>query len=255
MGVVVKIRTTSKLASALGVEALSDSPSAPRAVPRSDEEPPSVERIIDDVLESQGEDHHFFRPSMLFGCDRANVFHYTHAPSHPQRQDPRMKRILINGTLVHEALQSILANHPEYWFAPESKVHVQVGDALIRGSCDGVLIRRSDGYRWGIEIKSIKHDKFIKLTKPEKGHVFQARIYQRLQKLHWITVLYWDKDTQYLKEFNVPYDADHWGEVRGRVSELKGFIDRRVLPKYDASTCDKFFCQFQDHCRKKGAPV
>ena len=163
-----------------------------------------------------------------------------------------MLRILDNGTKVHEILQSYLADHPEWWFAPESRVLVEVEGAMIRGSCDGVLIRRSDGYRVGIEIKSKAHGAFMKLTKPEPNHVMQAMIYARLQKLHWIVILYWDKDKQHMKEFPVEYDASYWRDFRARVRELKGYVDRGELPKFDPDRCDPTFCQYVDHCTKKG---
>jgi len=221
----------------------------------STERPPSIEGIIDDVLEARTVEQHFFRPSMLFGCKRANVFHYTRVPHHPQRQNPRMLRILDNGTAIHSVLQGYLADHPDWWFAPESRILVKVQGATIRGSCDGVLIRREDGYRVGVEIKSISHDQFIKLTKPKPEHVFQAGLYCRLQKLPWIVIIYWDKNTQHLKEYVVRYNPQQWEDVKERVKELYGYVQSGELPEYDASTCDTTFCATVDYCRSKGAPV
>lgn len=225
--------------------------------PQTDKEPPpSLIGLIDDVLERKTHKLNFFRPSMLGGCDRANVFHYMNAPYHPSRQNPRMMRILDNGTVVHELIQKYLADHPEWWFAPESRIYVDIDGAWIRGSCDGVLIRRSDGYKFGIEIKTINHDEWLKLTKPKEGHVFQAGIYANVQKLTWVTVLYWDKNTQNLKEYPIKCRKSHyWENMKARVKELKGFIDRGELPRYDPSKCSTDFCNFVDFCRKKGAPV
>ncbi len=214
--------------------------------------PPSIVGVIDDQLERKTAKLNFFRPSMLHGCDRANVFHYKQSPFHPSRQDPRMLRILDNGTKVHEILQEILADHPEWWFAPESRVLVEVEGATVRGSCDGVLIRREDGYRVGIEIKSMAHEAFMKLTKPSDWHILQASIYMRLMGLYWIVIVYWDKDKQHLKEFAVHYDAERWKETKKRIKELKGFINRGELPEFDSKTCDPTFCQYVDYCKKRG---
>lgn len=219
------------------------------------QEPPSVVDLIDEVLERKARLLHFFRPSMIDGCDRANVFHYQCAPFHPQRQGPRMMRILDNGTAIHEVVQGYLGDCHEWWFAPEARIYTKVAGAWVRGSCDGVLIRRSDGYRVGVEIKTINHSEWMKLTKPKPGHVAQASVYARLQGLTWIVVLYWDKGTQDLKEFPVKYDAKRWRNIKARIRELKGYVDRRELPKFDPATCDTTFCAFVDVCRKKGAPV
>lgn len=226
--------------------------SAPSMKELMREEPPSLAGIIDDQLERKIQKFHFFRPSMLHGCDRANVFHYRQSPYHPSRQDPRMQRILDNGSAIHEVIQGYLADHPEWFFAKEARALVEVDGALVRGSCDGVLIRRDDGYRFGIEIKTKAHAAFMKLTKPDPWHVVQASIYARLMGLYWITIIYWDKDKQHLKEFPVEYDASRWKAIRKRVRYLKKFVDSGTLPEFDATTCDPTFCQYVDYCTKKG---
>lgn len=218
-------------------------------------EPPSTVAYIDAVLRERTRERKYFRPSMLHGCDRQNVFHYTRAPSKPQRQEPRMMRILDNGTAVHEVLQGYLSDHPDVWFAPESRILVEINDAWVRGSCDGVLIRRSDGYRWGIEIKTIAHDEFMKLSKPKKEHIAQAMIYMAVQKLYWITIIYWDKDKQHLKEYPIAFDPVLWKQTQERIKHLVSYVNANTLPEYDKSTCNTFFCQYVDHCRTKGAPV
>ena len=220
-----------------------------------DEEPPSIIGLMDEVLVRRTHALNFFRPSMLFGCSRANYFHYVRAPFHPSRQAPRMLRILDVGSAYHEVLQKHLGDLHEWWFAPESRIYVQVEGAWIRGSCDGVLIRRSDMYRVGIELKSINHNEFLKLTKPKEGHVFQASLYAKLQGLKWIVVVYIDKNTQNLKEFPVKFNGKNWKESKERIRKLKMYVDEKRIPKFDPSTCDVTFCGSVDHCRKKGAPV
>ena len=219
------------------------------------QEPPSVVMAIEQVLDKRKVHLNFFRPSMLQGCDRANVFYYNHAPSEPQQMDNRIQRILDNGTAVHEVLQKYLADHPDVWFAPESRVLVKVGGALVRGSCDGVMIRRSDLYRWGVEFKTINHEEFEKLKGPKPAHVLQASLYARLQGLYWITVVYWDKDKQHLKEYPVKYDPERWKDLQARVRHLKGFVDRGEIPEYNRKTCDTTFCSHVRYCREMGAPV
>lgn len=221
------------------------------------EEPPDLEALIDEVLKRRTIRPHFFRPSMIGGCARQNVLHYRHAPTHPSRQNPRMLRILDNGTAIHEVVQGYLADHPEWWFAKESRVQVKVAGALIRGSCDGVMIRRRDLYRFGVEIKTMAHEGFMRVNAPTDAHKLQARIYAKLQGLHWIVVLYWDKDKQHLKAFPVKDDPREWGSFKERVRELKAMVDSGDLPKYDPQTCSApdGFCEFEDVCRRKPGGV
>lgn len=219
------------------------------------EEPPSTIDLIEQVLDGKRDHPRFFRPSMLFGCDRQNYFHYTHAPWHPSQLNNRLMKILDNGTAVHGVLQRYIADHPEIWFAPEARIHKVVEGALIRGSCDGIVIRRSDGYRWGIEIKTINHNDFMKLTKPKPEHVLQASLYAVMHKVHWITILYWSKDKNTLREFPVEFDASRWKETKRRIKRLKTYVDAREIPEYDKRTCNLEFCSYVEWCRKKGAPI
>lgn len=223
--------------------------------PSQEEEPPSLIELIDEVNDSQGETYNFFRPSMLHGCDRANVFHYNVAPYRTPKHAPRMLRILDNGTKIHELVQQYLGDSPKWWFAREARIYKKVAGAWVRGSCDGVLIRRSDLYRMGVEIKTINHAEWLSLAKPKPMHVLQACVYARLQGLKWIVILYWDKGTQNLKEFPVRYNAKRWKEVKQRVRALKKYVDEKRIPAYNPTTCDPSFCGFVEHCRKKGAPV
>lgn len=200
---------------------------------------------------------------MLFGCRRANVFHYLHSPTNPKQVDPRLQRILDNGTAVHEWVQDkYLSYSTKYWFVKEPKIEVVVEGALIRGSCDGVLIRRKDLYRWGWELKTMGHTEFEKLTGPKAAHVHQVRFYMELQNLPWMTILYWDKDKQFLREYNVKRDPAVWDKVREEVRELYSYVRRfrktrkpKSLPVFNKQTCDTLFCQYVKYCKKMGAPV
>jgi hypothetical protein len=95
----------------------------------------------------------------------------------------------------------------------------------------------------------------MKLSKPKKEHIAQAMIYMAVQKLYWITILYWDKDKQHLKEYPIEFDPVLWKHTQERIKTLKTFVDSDTLPAYDKGTCNTFFCTYVDHCREKGAPV
>lgn len=232
-----------------------DITAAPPVLPVGSKQPPSLIGIIEEVHESKTKDPNYFRPSMLPGCDRANVFHYIKAPHHPSRMGGKMQRILDNGEAVHKVVQGYLADHPGWFFAPEARVYVPVEGMLVRGSCDGVMIRRSDGYRFGIEIKTINHTSYGGVKKPLDKHVFQASIYARLMGLDWVTILYWDKDKQDLKEFPVAVSGVHYELMKARVVHLKQFVEKGTLPQFDSRTCDVTFCRNVDECRRRGAPI
>jgi hypothetical protein len=221
------------------------------------EQPPSLIQIIEaKSTQERAPRTGFFRPSALFGCDRENVFHYQMVREEERGISDALHRILGNGTAVHSLVQDeYLSNSFDYWYVKEPRVRRLINGAWVKGSCDGVLIRRSDMFRWGIEIKTLNHAEFMRLTKPKEEHVFQASIYMNLQDLPFITILYWDKDKQLLKEFHVKRRRKVWAEVEERVEYLYSFVDSGKLPKFDKATCNKTFCKYVKHCRKMGAPV
>jgi hypothetical protein len=252
----------------LGVEA----PPEKKAETSTDilkQKPPSLLEIIEESQDIQKERRGFLRPSAILGCDRQNVFRLLRAPKSPERIDNRIQRILDNGTAVHSVVQGYLARHHDWWFAPEAKVLQEVDGTLIKGSCDGILIRRSDGYRFGIEVKTINHESWLKLTRPDPKHVFQASIYAVMNKVWWITIYYWDKDKQNHKEYPVSYDSSRWQEIKDRVKYLRGLADASVgnkplhwpnatsasLPVFDKKQCDPNWCDYSEFCRHMGAPV
>lgn len=223
------------------------------------QEPPSVVRAINEVLGTRDEDYRFFRPSMLHGCDRANVFHHLRAPMNQPQIGAMLHKVLDNGTAIHSVIQGYLADHPGLFFAPETKVYLP--ELHIRGSCDGVLTERKTGYRWGLEVKTINKRDFEKLTGPLEKHVAQASIYARLTGVWWITILYWSKDGGHsLREYHVPYDPARWEALTARAKELYGYVrafeesgeDPDTLPAFDQAVCDDNlkFCRSSAHCHK-----
>jgi len=267
MSIVEKVRKKKVLKKRIKKKVVKKTRPVVRENPKVIAPPPSVIGIIDDVIEADKEVVRFFRPSMFHGCPRANVFHHVMAPRHPQRITNRLRRILDNGSAVHEWVQEhYLSRHLKYWFIKEPKVLAKINGAYVRGSCDGVFIRRSDGYRFGIEFKTIGHTYFERLTKPKPEHVLQARIYMRLQKLDYIVIVYWDKDKQFLKEFPVKADDAEWKKITQRVKKFKGYADKydaakndrdraKALPVYNRKVCDPDFCTYTDYCKKMGAPL
>jgi hypothetical protein len=231
---------------------------APKDLPLLKQDPPSVVDIIEQVHDASKEMVPGFHPSAISGCKRANLFDYRFTPREPKQQDNRTLRILDNGHGVHRRIVGdrrdlgYLSQHPEIWFVPEPPILVDVGGVNVKGHSDGVLIRKADMYRWGVELKSKNHDGFMKLTKPDPAHVVQASLYAVLGGLWWITILYEDKDKQHLREFPVQFDVTAWRETKALLKELKGYVDSGELPPFDADECDPSWCSFVTKCKKRG---
>lgn len=243
------IRRRLPLAKLLTQKEVSDPESIPEPSALLKQDPPSVMGLIERVMKDRNTRLHYFRPSMLAGCRRANCYWYNHTPEEEPTHDPRMHRILDAGTANHRMVQGWLGNHYGIEFTPELPIYVPA--LRIRGSADGKLRRRSDGYAWGLEIKTKDHTALMSMSRPEKAHVVQASIYARLMGVHWITILYYDRGKQTMREFNVPYDPKIWDEfVMVRIKELSAFVDAGEMPEFDSDECNKSidFCKFVKRC-------
>jgi hypothetical protein len=219
--------------------------------------PPRVTTLMEDVIQGRQSEPPFFRPSSFGGCKRAQIFSYLRAPAEPQRHETKMALILDTGTALHGQLQGYLAEHPGVFFAPE--VPIWIPELEIKGHCDGILMLRKPDqngrlYRWGVEFKTIGEDgfdeKYGPLPKPD--HVVQASIYARLSGVWWISIVYYNKNRSLMKEFPVHYDPQVWDGVVSRVAEMKGHVNRKTLPVYDAQECKDHmtFCRHVTHCHE-----
>lgn len=211
--------------------------------------PPSVVSMIDQVIAAKAEKVPYFRPSMLAGCARMNMFFYESAPSEEPKIEPTFARILDTGTALHSVVQGYLAGHRAVFFSPEVPVyHPQLE---IKGSCDGIFTRRHDGYRWGLEFKTIGAE-FAKLSGPKEHHVFQATVYAKLAGVRWMTLLYWGKERSAIKEYQVEADDRAWAFVVKRVTTLQAMARKKLLPVFNQEECDANvdLCRYRTHCEQ-----
>lgn len=215
--------------------------------------PPSITSIIENVLEeTKRPGKGYFRPSMFYGCRRKNVYHYRGTPREKPKQTTLMLRILDSGNIYHELIQrKYVAENYDILFAPEVPVRAEVGplNARLQGHADGVLTRRSDGYSWLLEIKTVSSSVFRELEQPKADHVAQASIYARLLGLRWISFLYYSRDIGAMKEYIVEVEDEAWEETVKRATSLKKYVDAKKLPLFDAKTCDPDWCDYSDRCK------
>lgn len=224
----------------------------PDSSPAYRSKPPSTVSIVEYVLDKRRQQPAgYFRPSGFGGCDRNNVYHYRREPEELPQHDNRMWKILDIGTKLHDLFQKdYFSEHPDILFVPEPKVEGLLGPrrARVQGHADGVLIRRSDGYRWLLEIKTKSPAAFKSLKEPEPSHVWQVTLYARLLGLHWASIYYFCKGSNAVKEFQVEVTDKQWDKAVKRATHLKMYVDNGTLPKYDENTCSKKFCRWVDRC-------
>ena len=109
-----------------------------------------------------------------------------------------------------------------------------------------------------IELKSVGSKKFEKLvnaTKPTNiQHVLQLMFYMKALNIVHGALIYENKDTQKLKQFNLDYDPE-LGQMAWEQCEFcTRCVEAKKLPPKLASDADCTFCDYCDICKPEYAP-
>jgi hypothetical protein len=90
------------------------------------------------------------------------------------------------------------------WRYVEPPIRVATGGFVISGYCDGIIML--NGVKSVVEAKTINSRGFSALKEPHEDHVYQLQLYLAALRMEKGYVLYLDKDTQKMKEFEVIRD-------------------------------------------------
>lgn len=194
------------------------------------------------------EQHHFYITD-AGRCPRAIFFKFKKAPR--EEIEPRILRLFDHGDSIHRLIMKpLLAIKEVHVIASEVNIPPQ---ELITGRADAVISDGKDLYV--LDIKSMNSMVFKNLTQPKPEHINQIQLY-----LHYLDpkkgiLLYVNKDTQELKEFEVSYDPQIAQSLLKDLSELKRKIDSNIIPPRIPGWPDDWqcqYCQFKEICFAAG---
>jgi len=202
---------------------------------------PSYVALLNDHLASTKKPREGYHPSSISYkfCPRQSALIQLKMLTPVQEIDARLQRIFDNGHYVHARFQKwtqemdlevdnpIIAERSKVGKSGEVRLYHDVG---IRSSCDHVL-NLEDGY-WDVtDYKSINPDAFKTLLQPIAYHEKQLTVYMGLLQDLFIgeelpakirgRMVYECKGTQQMKEFIVPWDAEHQGLYMALISLLE----------------------------------
>lgn len=194
------------------------------------------------------EQHHFYITD-AGKCGRAIFFRFKKAPR--EEIEPRVLRLFDHGNSIHRLIMKpLLAIKKIHVIASEVNIPPQ---ELIKGRADAIISDGKDLYV--LDIKSINSMVFKNLDQPKEEHLDQIQLY-----LHYLDpkkgiLLYVNKDTQELKEFEIPYDSKRVQSLLKELSDLKIKIDSNIIPPRIPGWPDDWqcqYCQFKEICFAAG---
>lgn len=192
------------------------------------------------------------------GCGRQMFYDYTGAPSEGS-WEPRMRRLLDTGSVIHAQLQAYLeiiaANSggtetftPEADIDPENNPVAQLLD--LSGHTDGIyqVTLTPDLVRFGIEIKTINDAGYQKTSGPHQEHLTQGTIYQKCLDLPIMVYLYYNKNDSSVAEFVHIFDELRWAAIVRKIDMVREHAYKDVPPEQEAGWhCSN--CKYKSICR------
>ena len=122
-----------------------------------------------------------------------------------------------------------------------------VEDRFLSGSTDGVRI--TPDYRYALEIKTINHDAFGKLTKPLPGHPKQFHCYMKGLDVPFGYILYYDKNNSAMQEFATPFSRPLWESIEVKTDIVLEADDDGPDPDVRKWACKQ--CNYKAICAKR----
>lgn len=221
-------------------------------------------RLID-LIDKYYEDKHNEREKEHFyitdagKCPRAVYFAMKGYPK--KAKEGRALRIFDRGDIIHQRIMSVLFAIPEVRVVA-SEIDIPAKE-LFHGRADAII--SIDGKLYVVEIKSSGDFKFRKLEAPEDAHKKQIQLYMHYFKVPNGIVIYENKNTQEMKEFEEAYDPKLCKKIISEFEELRYQIENEIMPpiplnlkeQRDAAErgeggfpweCE--YCDFREECDK-----
>jgi len=192
-------------------------------------------------------------------CLRAVYFEMKGYPK--KEKEARILRVFDHGDIIHQKLMGALFGIPEIKVVA-SEIDIPPQE-LFRGRADAIISFQEKLYV--VDFKSISDFKFQKLAEPEEAHKKQLQLYMHYFKIPQGILIYENKNTQDLKEFELPYERSLCEEIIQSFLELKYQIEQEILPPIPLrlkTEREKFFqgegnfpkeceyCDFREICDK-----
>ena len=216
------------------------------------------------------------KPSSYYKCIRKLWYELLGFPKKEKRY-PRSIRILENGTVLHEWIQTQVfmdmdkGNYsiklipaeelPNYGVegiefikehnAPDMEIKFRDRRFTklypVSAMIDGFM--EFNNLQMLFEFKTIKPDDFDLLIEPLKDHIKQGAIYALCLGVPRVMFVYYDKGYQHMKAYLVEYNDDQVTWAQMRVQTIEEYLLNLELPP--SEPCDSCrFCPYKNLCDK-----
>jgi CRISPR/Cas system-associated exonuclease Cas4 (RecB family) len=198
--------------------------------------------------EKDRDQHHFYITD-AGRCPRSLFFKFKKAPR--EAMEAKILRMFDHGDYIHQLIMKPLFGMREINVVA-SEVNIPPQE-LISGRADAILSNGKELYV--LDIKSMNSMVFKNLAEPKEENIDQIQLYLHYFKVLKGILLYVNKDTQELKEFEVAYDQKRSEALLQDLSDIKTKIDSGTIPDRISGYPEDWqcrYCQFKEICIMAG---
>jgi CRISPR/Cas system-associated exonuclease Cas4 (RecB family) len=176
-------------------------------------------------------------------CPRSIYFQFKKVPK--KAMDARTMRVFESGDHTHLRIISSL-----FALGLVKATEIDIPNKeVMHGRADVII--NLDGEPCVVEIKSMNSNSFFKLNAPDPDHYKQIQLYLHYFNIKKGILLYENKNTQELKEFQVEYDENIVKEALEKFHILLAQIKSNIVPSADG--IDQWrcmYCPYAEECKK-----
>ena len=189
-----------------------------------------------------------YYPSRLPYCLRQQYFEWLYGAEYPLDY----LKIFEVGNIFHSWIKDVFlnANQSEVTLLNNEKsfsIYISAGDYFINGRVDDVIYVKTNNELYLVEVKTHRNLKF--LDKPHKEHLMQLNFYLKFYPNAKGLILYIEKNTLTIKEFEVFFNQDLFNEMLMRADKLNNALKSLKPPPQEKSPLCQY-CLYQRKCKK-----
>jgi CRISPR/Cas system-associated exonuclease Cas4 (RecB family) len=193
-----------------------------------------------------------YYPSEIGNCIRKVWYTY----NYPLEIDPSLRRIFRLGEILHDFVVDVLKNDKNKnieLLSSETPFKFDMGDFIISGRVDDLLMLKTDSTNILVEVKSCKSLKSVR--RPMPHHKTQLQFYMYGMHVHNGILLYIDKSTLETKSFEVKFSAKRSRQILNKFRALHKHLTRGTLPAAEAKKSMDMdwmcrYCEYKEKCKK-----
>jgi len=182
-----------------------------------------IDKYYEDRREERNQEHFYI--SDAGKCQRVVYFSMKGYPR--KEKEARVLRIFDRGDITHQRLMRALFGISEIRVIA-SEIDMPSKE-IIHGRADAIISIEDKLYV--VDFKSMNDFKFQKMEAPEPSHQQQLQLYMHYFKVPQGIILYENKNTQALKEFELKYNYKLCKKIISDFESLKEqYLDQDIVP-------------------------